>query len=146
MYRFIIYLLFVLFVYSCSPINKQHGFSADDIINNSAEMEKLAVSDTKTHKNHILDTLGSPSVKIQDVDDVWIYLLSVKEEKVFEDDEINFQHVYRFQFDSNGYLIKSDILDKSNFNQIAFSKEETTITRDAYSISNQIYDAFTKGR
>tara|TARA_Y100000748_G_scaffold303824_1_gene310356 strand:+ start:1233 stop:1592 length:360 start_codon:yes stop_codon:yes gene_type:complete len=99
----------------------------------------------KSHKNEVLEALGSPSIKISDVDDVWIYLVSVKEEKVFKKDEINFQQILRYQFDNDGNVKNFDLLNQDNFTEIAFSNERTTITRDAYGISDQIYDAFTRG-
>tara|TARA_Y100000590_G_C15476456_1_gene922282 strand:- start:481 stop:840 length:360 start_codon:yes stop_codon:yes gene_type:complete len=98
----------------------------------------------KSHKNEVLEALGSPSIKISDVDDVWIYLVSIKEEKVFQKDEINFQQILRYQFDNDGNVKNFDLLNRSNFTEIAFSNERTTITREAYSISDQIYDAFTR--
>ena len=115
----------------------------DDMIYAAADIDML--KSKESHKNDVLSTLGSPSIKIKDVDDVWIYLVSIKEEKVFENDEINFQQIFRFQFDSRGYIIKLDILDQNNYTEIAFSNERTIITRDAYGISDQIYDAFTRG-
>ena len=115
----------------------------DDIVYAIDDIDML--TSKESHKNDVLSTLGSPSIKIKDVDDVWIYLVSIKEEKVFENDEINFQQIFRFQFDSRGYIIKLDILDQNNYTEIAFSNERTVITRDAYGISDQIYDAFTRG-
>ena len=52
--------------------------------------------------------MGSPSIEIQDVDNVWIYFLSLKEKKVFDEDELLFQSIYRFEFDENGILIESN--------------------------------------
>ena len=115
----------------------------DDLISASSKIEQMDIK--KYHKNDILELLGSPSIKIKDIDDVWIYLISLKEEKIFENDEINYQQVFRFSFDSKGFIIQSDILDKNNYNEIAFSTDKTTVTRDAYGISDQIYDAFTRG-
>tara|TARA_B100001250_G_scaffold358878_1_gene335462 strand:+ start:3055 stop:3495 length:441 start_codon:yes stop_codon:yes gene_type:complete len=141
--KFIIYLVFVLFAYSCAPINKQHGYMVDDMYFAAKDIESL--KSNKSNKNDVLKALGSPSVKIRDVDDVWIYLVSVKQKNIFEEDEINFIQIIRYEFDNNGNVIKYDLLDKNNFKQIAFSDEKTTITRDAYGISDQIYDAFTRG-
>ena len=39
------------------------------------------------NENDVFEVLGSPSIKISDVDHVWIYLISVKEEKVLEKDK-----------------------------------------------------------
>ena len=143
MLKFIIYLLFLFLIYSCAPINKKHGYMLDDIMYAIDEIEALNLE--KSHKNHVLEALGSPSIKIRDVDDVWIYLISVKEEKVFEKDKINFQQILRYQFDEGGNVNSFEIFDQRNFTAIAFSNKKTTITRDAYGISDQIYDAFTRG-
>ena len=90
--------------------------------------------------------MGSPSIEIFDVNDVWIYLLSIKENKVFDQDEIEFQNIYRFEFDMAGVLEKKEVIDSQSFNQIAFSKEKTRVIRDAYGITDQVYDAFTRGQ
>tara|TARA_B100001123_G_C15075675_1_gene933523 strand:- start:395 stop:754 length:360 start_codon:yes stop_codon:yes gene_type:complete len=115
----------------------------DDILLAADDLNTFVAN--KSHKNDILNALGSPSIKISDVDDVWIYLISVKQENVFEKDEINFQNILRFQFDDKNLLVKFDSFDETSFTEIAFSHEKTTITRDAYGISDQIYDAFTRG-
>ena len=36
-----------------------------------------------TTKNDVFDAMGSPSIEIEDVENVWIYLLSLKEKKGF---------------------------------------------------------------
>ena len=116
---------------------------ADDIFYALDDLDTFAAN--KSHKNDVLNALGSPSIKISDVDDVWIYLISIKQENVFEKDEISYQNILRFQFDDRNFLIKFDSFDNTSFTEIAFSDEKTTITRDAYGISDQIYDAFTRG-
>ena len=143
MLKFIIYLLFLFLIYSCAPINKKHGYMLDDIIYAIDEIDTLNLE--KSHKNDVFEALGSPSIKISDVDDVWIYLISVKEEKVFEKDKINFQQILRYQFDEDGNVNNFEVFDQRNFTEIAFSNKKTTITREAYGISDQIYDAFTRG-
>ena len=90
--------------------------------------------------------MGSPSIEIFDVNDVWIYLVSIKEKKVFEQDEIQFQNIYRFVFNSSGILEKKEVIDNNKFTQIVFSKEKTRVIRDAYGITDQLYDAFTRGQ
>ena len=143
MLKFIIYLLFLFLIYSCAPINKKHGYMLDDIVYAIDEIDTLNLEES--HKNDVFEALGSPSIKISDVDDVWIYLISVKEEKVFEKDKINFQQILRYQFDEDGNVNNFEVFDQRNFTEIAFSNKKTTITRDAYGISDQIYDAFTRG-
>ena len=143
MFKSTIYLLFIFLIYNCAPINKKHGYMLDDVL--------YALDDTgsfnfeQSHKNDVLEALGSPSIKIKDVDDVWIYLVSVKEEKVFDDDEIHFQEILRFQFDDDNIVKNFQVLNQNNFTEIAFSNERTTITRDAYGIADQLYDSFTRG-
>ena len=53
------------------------------------------------------------------------------------------QYLY---FDENGILKSRDILTKDNFTKIEFSKDKTTVIRNAYGITDQLYDAFTKGQ
>ena len=115
----------------------------DDIVYAIDEIDTLNLEES--HKNDVFEALGSPSIKISDVDDVWIYLISVKEEKVFEKDKINFQQILRYQFDEDGNVKNFEVFDQRNFTEIALSNKKTTITREAYGISDQIYDAFTRG-
>ena len=133
-----------LILYSCSPINKQHGYLLDDLLTSSEEILKFEVESTT--KNEVLNAMGSPSIEIQDVENVWIYLLSLKEKKVFEEDELLFQSIYRFEFDNSGILIEQTFLTADNFNKIAFSSDETRVERNAYGITDQLYDAFTRGQ
>ncbi len=90
--------------------------------------------------------MGSPSVEINDVNHVWIYILSLKEENVFEEDTLLFQNIYRFVFDQNDLLLNKTILDADDFSKIAFASEVTKVRRDAYGITDQLYDAFTRGQ
>ncbi len=131
-------------LYNCSPINKQHGYLVDDILMSSEKI--IAFSEGKTTKSEIFREMGSPSIEIYDVDDVWIYLLSLKEENVFENDTIEFQNIYRFKFNENGIMEEKTILTEANFSDIQFSKEKTRVIRDAYGITDQLYEAFTRGR
>ena len=141
-----IYQIFIIMVvlYSCSPINKQHGYLVDDFLMSSDNI--LEFSEGKSNKSNIFEALGSPSIEIYDVNDVWIYLISVKEKKVFDNDVIQDQMIYRYEFDENDILKSRDILTKDNFTNIVFSKDKTTVIRDAYGITDQLYDAFTKGQ
>ena len=82
MSKFYNFFLLFLILYSCSPINKQHGYLLDDLLISSEKISKFETK--KTTKNEIFTAMGSPSIEIQDVNYVWIYLLSLKEKKVFE--------------------------------------------------------------
>ena len=139
-----ILIILSLILYSCSPINKQHGYLIDDFLMSSDSISQF--SEGNTTKSDIFSIMGSPSIEIFDVNDVWIYLVSIKEKKIFEQDEIQFQNIYRLEFNSLGILEKKEIIDSESFNQIAFSKEKTRVIRDAYGITDQLYDAFTRGQ
>ena len=139
-----IYLFLVLLLlYSCSPINKQHGYLMDDLLISSDKISEFEPNITT--RDEIFQAMGSPSIKISDVDDIWIYLISVKENNVFEDDVLLFQNIYRFSFNTKGILKMKSSLDQNDFNQISFSSDKTTVRREAYSITDQLYDAFTRG-
>ena len=144
MFKFYNFILLLLILYSCSPINKQHGYLLDDFLVSSEKISKFEVKNTT--KNDVFNAMGSPSIEIQDIENVWIYLLSLKERKVFDEDELLFQSIYRFEFDDSGTLIQQALLTADNFNKIAFSSDVTRVERNAYGITDQLYDAFTRGQ
>ena len=144
MFKFYNFTLLLLILYSCTPINKQHGYLLDDFLVSSEKISKFELKNTT--KNDVFDAMGSPSIEIQDVENVWIYLLSLKEKKVFDHDELLFQSIYRFEFDNSGMLIEQTFLTADNFNKITFSSDETRVERNAYGITDQLYDAFTRGQ
>jgi Small protein A (tmRNA-binding) len=144
MLKFYNFTLLLLILYSCSPINKQHGYLLDDFLVSSEKISEFELKNTT--KNDVFDAMGSPSIEIQDVENVWIYLLSLKEKKVFDQDELLFQSIYRFEFDKSGMLIEQTFLTANNFNKIAFSSDKTRVERNAYGITDQLYDAFTRGQ
>ena len=138
-------LLFIItIIYSCSPINKQHGYLLDDLLISSDEISKFEVN--KTSKDEIFDAMGSPSIEIEDVNHVWIYLISLKEKKVFEEDTLLFQNIFRFVFNEKNLLVDKNVLTADDFNKIAFASETTKVGRNAYGITDQLYDAFTRGQ
>ena len=144
MFRSYNFILLLLILYSCSPINKQHGYLLDDFLVSSEKISKFELKNTT--KNDVFNAMGSPSIEIQDVENVWIYLLSLKEKKVFDEDQLLFQSIYRFEFDDSGILIEQAFLSADDFNKIAFSSDETRVERNAYGITDQLYDAFTRGQ
>tara|TARA_A100001035_G_scaffold206095_1_gene166189 strand:- start:6 stop:440 length:435 start_codon:yes stop_codon:yes gene_type:complete len=144
MLKFYKFTLLLVILYSCSPINKQHGYLLDDFLVSSEKISEFELKNTT--KNDVFDAMGSPSIEIQDVENVWIYLLSLKEKKVFDQDELLFQSIYRFEFDKSGMLIEQTFLTANNFNKIAFSSDKTRVERNAYGITDQLYDAFTRGQ
>ena len=140
----IIITLICIFIYSCSSINKQHGYLLDDVLSSSKKMSNF--KEKSTTKEDIYSIMGSPSIEISDVENTWIYLISLKEKNVFEADKNVFQSIYKFSFNDKDILIKKEIVTQDSFNEIAFSTDETEVERNAYSISDQLYDAFTRGQ
>ena len=136
--------LISLFIYSCSSINKQHGYLLDDVLSSSEKMSNF--EEKLTTKVDIYSVMGSPSIEISDIENTWIYLISLKEKNVFEADKNIFQSIYRFSFNDKDILIKKEIITQDSFKEIAFSTDETEVERNAYSISDQLYDAFTRGQ
>ena len=144
MTKYFHYFILILILYSCSPVNKQHGYLIDDILISSEKISEFELNNTT--QDEIYEVMGSPSIEINDINNVWIYLLSLKEKNVFEDDELIFQNIYRFVFNNDSILIDAAVLTEENFNKIAFSSDKTSIRRDAYGITDQLYDAFTRGQ
>jgi len=134
----------LIITYSCSPINNQHGYILEDMIISSDSLSHFNLETTT--ENDILQTLGSPSIIISDINNVWIYLVSIKEENVFEDDDVMYQSIMRYEFDNNGKLLSKEFLDKENFTEIAFSKEKTKVVSDNFGLADQLYDSFTRGQ
>ncbi len=143
--KVILFLVYFIFItYSCSPINKQHGYLLEDFVSSANEMAQFVVGAT-TEKD-ILATLGSPSIKISDINNIWIYLISIKEKNIFESDDIVFQSIFRFEFDAAGILASKDFKDEKDFDYIAFSQDKTRVITDNYGITEQIYESFTRGQ
>ena len=144
MIKFFYFLFILVLIYSCSPINKQHGYLLDDLLISSDKISKFEIN--KTSRNEIYSAMGSPSIEIRDINNIWIYLISLNEKNIFENDELLFQNIYRFTFNDNGFLIDKQVLSQENFNNIIFASEKTKVNRDAYGITDQLYDAFTRGQ
>tara|TARA_B000000532_G_C18743082_1_gene351999 strand:- start:70 stop:504 length:435 start_codon:yes stop_codon:yes gene_type:complete len=144
MFKYISFLILLIILYSCSPVNKQHGYLLDDLLISSEKIAEFQVNTTS--KEDVYSAMGSPSIEIKDVNYVWIYLLSLKEKKVFEEDSLLFQNIFRFAFNEDGILINKNTLSEKDFKNIAFSLDKTKVRRDAYGITDQLYDAFTRGQ
>ena len=144
MFKYISFLILLIILYSCSPVNKQHGYLLDDLLISSEKIAEFQVNTTS--KEDVYRAMGSPSIEIKDVNYVWIYLLSLKEKKVFEEDSLLFQNIFRFAFNEDGILINKNTLSEKDFKNIAFSLDKTKVRRDAYGITDQLYDAFTRGQ
>ena len=130
-------------IYNCSPINKQHGYLLEDVISSADEMSQLSIGITT--ESDIFSTLGSPSIEINDINNIWIYLISLKEKNVFEADDIIYQSIFRFEFDDNRILVSKNFLTEKDFTSINFSDNKTRVITNNYGIVDQIYETFTRG-
>ena len=135
---------FLFLIYNCSPINKQHGYLLEDVISSADEMSQFSIGITS--ESDIFSTLGSPSIEIKDINNIWIYLISLKEKNVFEEDDIIYQSIFRFEFDDNKMLISKDFLTEENFAKINFSDNKTRVISNNYGITEQIYETITRGQ
>ena len=134
----------LIVTYSCTPINNQHGYILEDFVNSSNSISQFNMETTM--ENDILRTLGSPSIIINDVNNIWIYLVSIKKENIFEDDDVMHQSIMRYEFDNNGKLLSKEFLDKDNFTHVAFSTDKTEMASDSFGLADQIYESFTRGQ
>ena len=138
-------LIFIFLIsYNCSPINKQHGYLLEDVIRSNEEMSQFI--EGTTTESDIFNALGSPSVEISDINNIWIYLISMKKQNVFESDNIIFQSIFRFEFDNKGILVSKYFANEQNFTEIAFSTDKTRVVRENYGLTEQIYESFTRGQ
>ena len=65
---------------------------------------------------------------------------------MFEDDNIVYQSILRFEFDNYGILISKDFLTEDNFAKIDFSNNKTRVVTDNYTITDQIYETFMRNQ
>ena len=134
----------IIVTYSCSPINNQHGYILEDFVTSTNSLSQFNLETTT--ENEILQTLGSPSIIISDINNIWIYLISIKRENIFEDDEIMYQSIMRYEFDNNGKLLSKRYLNRNDFTEIAFSRDKTKVFSDNYGLADQLYESFTRGQ
>jgi outer membrane protein assembly factor BamE (lipoprotein component of BamABCDE complex) len=143
MNKIIPYILLLLFLNSCSPIIKTHGYTIENTSDFSEFISEIATKE-KVSKQKILGELGSPSIIIDDVDNTWLYILSTKQEKSFSDSELRAQFIIKLAFDANDLMISHEILTGEDFNKIAFSKDTTKGPSNSYGITDQFIEAFTR--
>ena len=134
-----IILILSLFLANCAPVIKPHGYQLEDIVQN--EPQKIGISS----KIDFMASYGSPSIKIEDISNTWIYISSSKQLKVFSKDEFIDQVIFAFNFDSNDILESINIYDKKEMLDIEYSTSQTYNYGTKYSILDQLYDAFTRG-
>jgi outer membrane protein assembly factor BamE (lipoprotein component of BamABCDE complex) len=135
------YILIILsfFLISCAPVIKPHGYQIEDILLNKPQ--EIGISS----KDDLLKAFGSPSIKIEDIGNTWLYLATAKEKKVFTKDEFKDQIVFAFNFDSNDILVSQEIYNQEQMLDFKYNKNQTYSYGTDYTILDQLYDAFTRG-
>ena len=128
-----------LFLISCAPVIKPHGYQIDDIL--QSKKHTVGISS----KDDLMDTFGSPSIKIEDVSNTWLYIATSKEKKIFTSDDLKEQIIFAFHFDNNDILISEEIFNREQMLNFKYNKKETYNYGSNYSIFDQLYDAFTRG-
>ena len=134
-----IFLILSLFLVNCAPVMKPHGYQVEDILQNKPQ--KIGIST----KEDFIATFGSPSIKIEDIGNTWLYVASTKEKKVFSKDEFTDQIIFAFNFDINDILVSQEIYNKDQILDLDYNKSHTSDYGTNYSILDQLYDAFTRG-
>jgi outer membrane protein assembly factor BamE (lipoprotein component of BamABCDE complex) len=134
-----IILILSLFFTSCAPVIKPHGYQLEDILLN--EPQTIGTST----KEDLEDSYGSPSIKIEDVGNTWIYLATSKQKKVFTKDEFLDQLIFTFNFDENNILISQEVYDQNHMLSFKSDSNKTYDYGTNYTILDQLYDAFTLG-
>ena len=134
-----IILILSLFFTSCAPVIKPHGYQLEDILLN--EPQTIGIST----KEDLEDSYGSPSIKIEDVGNTWIYLATSKQKKVFTKDEFKDQLIFTFNFDENNILISQEVYDQNHMLSFKSDSNKTYDYGTNYTILDQLYDAFTRG-
>ena len=143
---FINYLIILISIIYSRLIAKKiiYGYLYQDILSTTEELSQFNLETTT--ESDVLSALGSPSIKISDINNIWIYLVSLKEQKIFENDEVIFQSVIRFEFNKSGSLISKNFIDEEDFTEIAFSNDKTRVITNNYGITDQIYESFIRGQ
>ena len=134
-----IIIILSLFFISCAPVIKPHGYQLEDIL--LSEPQTIGTST----KEDLEDSYGSPSIKIEDVGNTWIYLATSKQKKVFTKDELQEQLIFTFNFDDNNILISQEVYDQNHMLNFKSDNKKTYDYGTNYTILDQIYDAFTRG-
>ena len=134
-----IFLILSLFLSACSAVIKPHGYQLEDILINAPQTVGIS------SKADLITSYGSPSIKIEDVSNTWLYIATTKEKKVFSKDEFQEQLIFAFNFDTNDILISQEIYDKSQMLDFKYNDKQTYSYGTKYSVLDQLYDAFTRG-
>ncbi len=77
------------------------------------------------NKNNLLSELGRPSY-IDPITNKFFYFSEKKQKKTIFQKKTDFSLVFVFEFDNEGMILSSKVIDLKNKNNIKFIKEETS--------------------
>ena len=144
MTKMIPYIILLLFLNSCSPIIKTHGYTIENTSDFPNFISEIT-SDEKVSKQIILNELGSPSIKINDIDNIWLYIFSTKRERSFSDSELQGQFIIKLIFDESDLLSEHEIITGEKYNKLTFTSDITVGPSNNYGVTDQFIEAFTRG-
>jgi len=131
----IYYILIIFFFISNCTLNKTittHGVK-------SLDLKSVKLSINNSNQNDIIKLLGQPSTKSNFDEDLWIYIeRTTGSSKLLKLGKKNLlkNNVLILEIDNMGLLAKKIFLDKSNMNDLEFSKSYTEMN---YSKRSFIY-------
>tara|TARA_B100000579_G_scaffold388729_1_gene362060 strand:- start:1468 stop:1932 length:465 start_codon:yes stop_codon:yes gene_type:complete len=137
----ILLFFFLLLITNCSSnkVSNNHGFSSLD-----SKFEKITVN--KTNKNDILNIIGPPS-SISDFDkNKWFYIQRMKQNQSLLKlgiKKIKKNNILIIEFDNRGILVKKNILDLENMNDIKYVKD---ITEKEFKQNDILFKVFSSLR
>ena len=120
-YKLLIFLF--LFTLNCTlnKVSNTHGFRFLE-----TKFDKIVVNET--NKNDMRKIIGPPS-SISKFGDVWFYIERKKiNQKLIKlgKKKISKNHILIVNFDNKGIIIKKDLLDLNNMNDIKIAEKKTT--------------------
>ena len=120
-YKLLIFLF--LFTLNCTlnKVSNTHGFRFLE-----TKFDKIVVNET--NKNDMRKIIGPPS-SISKFGDVWFYIERKKiNQKLLKlgKKKISKNHILIVNFDNKGIIIKKDLLDLNNMNDIKIAEKKTT--------------------
>ena len=100
----------------------------------------------KSNKNDILDILGPPSTKGSFDNDIWIYIeITKKKQSLLKLGKtiLDVNNILVLEIDERGLLVKKDLYNKDNMNDLEFSEAKTETN---YNKDNFIYNFMSSMR
>ena len=119
--KLLIVLFFFTFNCSLDRVSNTHGYRFVE-----SKFDKIEIN--ITNKNDVRKIIGPPS-SISKFGDVWFYIERKKiNQKLIKlgKKKISKNHILIVNFDNKGIIIKKDLLDLNNMNDIKIAEKKTT--------------------